>query len=322
MTVYGFHASHEQIPPRPLLDAVRRAEEVGFRAAMCSDHLTPWSREQGESAFAWSWLGSALQATELPFGVFNAPGQRYHPVIIAQAAATLAAMYPGRFWAALGTGEAMNEHVTADPWPRKAVRRARLRECVDVMRALFAGEEVSHDGLVRVDRARLWTLPADPPRLLAGAVSVETARWAASWADGLITINQPYDRLRALTEAYRQAGGRGELVLQVHLSYAADDATALAIAYDQWRTNVFGGDLAWDLELPEQFEAAAVHVRPEAMHTCVRVSADPGRHAGWLQEYAELGFAQIYCHHVGQEQAEFLEVFGAKVLPQLTEAGS
>lgn len=140
----GYHCSHEQHPPSRLLEFVRAAESAGFGAAMCSDHLAPWSTSQGQSGFAWSWLGSALQATELDFGTVNAPGQRYHPVVIAQAAATLAEMYPGRFWLALGTGEALNEHVTGDAWPDKAARRVRLRESVDLMRALFAGETVTH----------------------------------------------------------------------------------------------------------------------------------------------------------------------------------
>jgi G6PDH family F420-dependent oxidoreductase len=180
MTLFGFHASHEQIHPSPLLAAVRRAEDAGFDAAMSSDHISPWSARQGQSAFAWSWLGAALQATSLPFGVVNAPGQRYHPAIIAQAIGTLGAMYPGRFWAALGTGEASNEHITGDGWPRKDVRNARLRECVDVIRALLRGEEVSHVGLVTVDRARIWTLPEEPPPLVGAAVSAATARSTSS----------------------------------------------------------------------------------------------------------------------------------------------
>ena len=105
MTVIGFHNSHEQVHPADLLRAVQHAEQVGFTAAMCSDHLEPWNERQGHSGFAWSWLGAALQATRLPFGVVNAPGQRYHPAIIAQAISTLTEMYPGRFWTALGTGE-------------------------------------------------------------------------------------------------------------------------------------------------------------------------------------------------------------------------
>src|ERR687894_1681367 len=148
MTVIGFHNSHEQVHPAELLRAVQHAEEVGFTAAMCSDHFAPWNKAQGHSGFAWSWLGAALQATDLPLGVVNAPGQRYHPAIIAQAIASLSAMFEGRFWVALGSGENANEHITGGRWPRKEQRNARLGECVEVIRALLAGEEVSHDGLV------------------------------------------------------------------------------------------------------------------------------------------------------------------------------
>ncbi len=318
MTIFGFHASHEQLAPSALLQAVRDAETAGFEAAMCSDHFAPWSARQGHSGFAWAWLGAALQATSLRCGVFNAPGQRYHPAIIAQAAATLGEMFPGRLWLALGSGEALNEHITGDPWPTKPTRTQRLRECVDIMRRLFAGETVSHDGLVRVDRARLYDRPTEPPPLLAGAVSVETAGWAGGWADGLITINQPLDTLKALIAAFREGGGEGKrLCLQVHLSYAHDEATALALAHDQWRSNVFGAALAWELALPEQFDEAARFVRPADVASQVLVSADPQRHIAWLQEYAALGFDEIYLHHVGPTQREFIETFGQRVLPAL-----
>src|SRR6188768_3448466 len=148
MTVVGFHASHEQLPPGRLLEAVKRAEAAGFDAAMCSDHFEPWSVRQGHSGYAWSWLGAALEATSFSLGVVTAPGQRYHPAIAAQKLATLAEMYPQRFWAALGSGEAINEHVTGDPWPPKEERDARLGESVDVIRRLLAGDEVSTDGRI------------------------------------------------------------------------------------------------------------------------------------------------------------------------------
>jgi probable non-F420 flavinoid oxidoreductase len=314
----GLHASHEQIAPSRLLEAVRDAEAAGFAAAMCSDHFSPWSERQGESGFAWSWLGAALGATSLPFGVVSAPGQRYHPAIVAQAGATLAEMFPRRFWIALGSGEASNEHITGERWPAKATRNARLRECVEVMRALFAGEVVDHDGLVRVDRARLWTLPDEPPPLVGAAVSEQTAGWCGEWADGLITINQPREKLERIVDAFREGGGEGKrLCLQVHLAWAEDDERALEIAYDQWRTNLFSPPLCWDLHTVEQFDEASRHVRPEDVREGVLVSADPSRHVAWLQELASLGFDEVYLHHVGQELRPFIAVFGERVLPEL-----
>jgi probable non-F420 flavinoid oxidoreductase len=289
---------------------------------MCSDHFSPWSSRQGHSGYAWTWLGAALQATSLSFGVVSAPGQRYHPAVLAQAIATVSTMFEGRFWVALGTGEASNEHITGQAWPRKAVRTARLAECVAVIRALLAGEEVTHDGLVSVDRARLWSRPEVPPALIAPAVSAETAAWAASWADGLATINQPPDVLRRIIDAYRSAGGRGPLVLQVHLSVAPTDDQATAIAYEQWRSNVFPPPICWDLDSVEAFDVVAERVRPEDMAGSVNISADPGWHAERLHAYAELGFDRIYLHHVGQQQRYFLDTFGESVLPQFaTGAG-
>jgi probable non-F420 flavinoid oxidoreductase len=317
MTAFGFHASHEQVHPNELLAAVQRAEQAGFDAAMSSDHFSPWSARQGESAFAWSWLGAALQATSLPFGVVNAPGQRYHPAIIAQAIGTLADMFPGRFWAALGTGEASNEHITGDRWPRKEVRTQRLRECVDIIRALLRGEEVSHDGLVRVDRARLWSRSAEPPPLIGAAVSVATARWCAEWADGLITVNADHEHLRQMIDAYRSAGGRGPLHLQVHLSWAPELAEAEALAHDQWRSNVFPPPACWDIDSAETFDTVSEQVTLDQVRRSVLISNDLGWHTEQLAGYVGLGFDQIALHHVGQQQQAWIDAFGAKVLPQL-----
>jgi probable non-F420 flavinoid oxidoreductase len=316
--VIGLHCSHEQIPPSRLLTHVREAEAAGFGAGMSSDHFSPWSERQGESGFAWSFLGAALQATTLPFGVVNAPGQRYHPAIVAQAAASLAELFPGRLWVALGSGEASNEHITGEGWPNKATRNARLRECVDIIRALFAGELVDHNGLVRVDRARLWTLPPEPPSLIGAAVSADTARWCGGWADGLVTLNQPRDALERVVDAFREGGGEGRpLYLQIHLSWAETEQEALRIAHDQWRTNVFRPPLPWDLETVEQFDLAAEHVRPEDVRKSVLVSADLGQHLAWLLEFGEIGFEQIHLHHVGQDLRPFIDAFGERVLPEL-----
>ena len=310
----ALHCSHEQIPPSRLLRFVTRAEEAGFQGGMSSDHFAPWSERQGESGFAWSFLGAALAQTSLPFGVVNAPGQRYHPAIIAQAAATLCEMFPERLWIALGSGEASNEHITGGGWPPKAIRNARLRECADVMRALFAGEEVSHSGHVVVDRARLWTLPETPPLLLCAAVSETTARWGGEWADGLATVNAPVDTLRRLLDAF---GDGGRKVLQVHVSWAPSQAEAERIAFDQWRTNVFDPPVCWDLDTPEAFDAAAKVVKPEDLRGKVLISSDLSQHVTWLQEFASLGFDDIAIHHVGQDLDPFIDAFGEHVLPQL-----
>jgi probable non-F420 flavinoid oxidoreductase len=318
MTVIGFHCSHEQIAPAQLLRDVQHAEQAGFTAGMSSDHFSPWSVRQGESGFAWSFLGAALATTRLPFGVVNAPGQRYHPAIIAQAIATLAQMFPGRFWAALGSGESTNERVTGAMWPRKEIRDQRLTECVEVIKRLLRGEEVSHDGLVHVNRARLWTLPDAVPDLVGPAVTPETAARHAAWADGLITVNQPTETLQKVLDFYRGAGGRGPVRLQIHLSWAPTEDEAAAIAHDQWRSNVFGPPVCWDVETVEAFDVMSEHVSPEKVKQTVRVSSDLGRHAHWLQQDIDQGWDELYLHFVGKKQAGFIEAFGEHVLPQLS----
>ena len=318
MTTYGFHASHEQISPRQLLAGVVLAEEVGFTAAMCSDHLEPWSERQGHSGMAWPWLGAALASTNLSFGTVTAPGQRYHPVVVAHAIATLGQMFPGRFWTALGSGENANEHVTGDAWPRKEVRQARLEECVDVIGRLLDGETVSHDGLVTVHEAKLWEIADPRPKLIAPAISVDTAVRGASWADGLATINQDPAVLREMLARWDDAGGADHKVLQVHVSWAPTDDEAYAIAYDQWRSNVFSPPACWDLTVPAFDAVSREGITPEQVHRSVIISSDLGELAGRIHDLAELGFDAVYLHHVGQEQKPWLEAAGASVLPQLT----
>ncbi len=317
LVIVGLHHSHEQIPPSTLLEVARAAEAAGFGGGMSSDHFSPWSARQGESGFAWSWLAAAMACTSLPFGVVNAPGQRYHPAIVAQAAATICEMFGDRLWIALGSGEASNEHITGQRWPDKPTRNARLKECVDVMRALFAGEEVTHHGLVHVDRARLWTLPERPPPLLGTAVSEPTARWLAGWADGLATIHQARETMERVIGGWRDAGGTGRLVIQVHVSWAPTEEEALRIAHDQWRTNVFSPPIPWDLDSVEAFDEAARHVRPEDMRGSVLVTSDLGQLAEWLHELSGLAPDEVYVHHVGQEQRPFIEAFAEHVLPRL-----
>ncbi|MEH3117657.1 MAG: TIGR03885 family FMN-dependent LLM class oxidoreductase [Methylorubrum populi] len=314
----GYHASHEQHAPSALLRHVRAAEEAGFACAMSSEHFKPWSRAQGQSGHAWSWLGAALAVTRLPFGIITAPGYRHHPAVLAQSAATLCEMFPERLWLALGSGQRLNEDITGLPWPEKAERNARLAECAGVIRALLAGETVTHRGRVTVVEAKLYTRPKTAPMLIGGAATPATARALGAWADGLVTVGIEPGKLRPVVEAFREGGGAGKPVfLQTKVCWDPDPARALAEAHAQWASNAIEGEVNWELRSPEDFETAARFVRPEDMHACVRISHDLGRHAAWLAELAEMDFAEIIVHQVGAGQDAFIDAFGRTVLPRI-----
>ena len=318
MTRYCFHASHEQHPPDRLLAHVRAAEAAGFAGAMCSDHFHPWLTEQGHSGFAWSWLGAALEATGLSFGTVSAPGWRYHPAVIAQGAATLALMYPGRFWLAVGSGEALNEAITGLPWPRKSERTARLAESADVMKRLWRGETVTHRGRIVVEEATLHTRPAEPPLLFAAALSAETAATVAPWADGLLTIGGEKESVREVIDAFRESGGEGKPVrLQHVVSWAPTEDAARAQAHGQWRQAVLGGAVLAELRTPAQFREATERVTPQEVARQIRVSSDLAQHVAWLSEYEALGVEAVYIMNAGTNQEAYIDAFGRDVLPQL-----
>ncbi|NRD66321.1 TIGR03885 family FMN-dependent LLM class oxidoreductase [Corallococcus exiguus] len=319
MPLIGFHASHEQFPPSELLRLCQKAEGAGFQAALNSDHFHPWTEAQGQSGFAWAFMGAALATTGLSFGSVTAPGQRYHPAIVAQALSTLNEMYPGRAWMALGSGQYLNEAITGTGWPAKDLRNARLKECVDIMRALFRGETVTHRGLVTVEEAKLYTRPKDMPLLVGAAVTPKTARWVAGWADGLITTARPPEELRKVVDAFRDGGGEGKpLFLKVQLSYAKDDELAREGAYNQWASNIFTNSVLADLRTPAQFQEAANVVQPHDLDGPLRVSSSLQQHMDWLGEDLRLGFDRLYLHNVNREQDGFIEAFGEKVIPALT----
>jgi coenzyme F420-dependent glucose-6-phosphate dehydrogenase len=315
----GYHASHEQFLPSELLRWVLAAEGAGFQAALSSDHFYPWSEQQGQSGFAWSWLGAALQATSrIDFGIVNAPGQRYHPAIIAQACATLAEMFPERFWIAIGSGQNLNEHITGDRWPGKPERNARLFESATIIRRLWAGETVTTDGLVVTDEARLYTLPARQPLLLGAAVTEATARWIGSWADGLITTSRPTEELKHMRDAFIQGGGEGKpIYVKVQLSYGRSEKETRGEALLQWRNNIFDNVVMTDLRTPAQFDAIGKTVDVKELKEKVFVSSSLQQHMDWLSEYIDAGFTNLMLHNVNRHQQTFIEDFGDKVLPVL-----
>jgi len=318
MAVIGYHASHEQFRPSDLVKWAVMAEDAGFGAVNCSDHFHPWSEQQGQSGFSFAWLGAAMQATTIPFGVVCAPGQRYHPAIVAQAAATLAEMFPQRFWMAIGSGEALNENITGDKWPIKSERNARLLECHQVMRQLFRGETVTHYGRVTVQEARLYTLPQQEPLIIGAAVTEKTAGWMGGWADGMITVHRPLEELKNVVAAFREGGGEDKpIYLKVQLSFAGSRQVALRGAYEQWRNNVVPGEILDDLWQVSQFDAAAQFIRAEDLEKMVLVHDDPQFFIDTIGSYVDLGFEKIILHNVNREQEAFIEAFGSQVLPRL-----
>jgi len=318
MSVIAYHASHEQHPPSALLRYAIAAEQAGFQAIHSSDHFHPWSERQGQSGFSFSWIGAAMQATTLPFSMVCAPGQRYHPAIVAQAVATLAEMFPRRFSIELGSGEALNENITGDVWPQKEERNARLLESVEVIRRLLHGETVTHNGLVRVKEAKLYSLPAAIPSIMAAALSEATAGWAGAWADGLITVATTTEQLQRIIDVFREGGGVGKPVcVQVAFSYARSEAEATDAAFDQWRTNLFAPEVLNELSRPAQFDSAAAYVRREDVAGKMLITADPEKCIAMIRQYVQMGIDRIILHNVNRQQEIFIQDFGEKVLPHI-----
>jgi probable non-F420 flavinoid oxidoreductase len=319
MAKIGYHISHEQFSPRELLRLALKAEQAGFDFCLSSDHFAPWSKSQGQSGFAWSWLGSALAMTKrMDFGIVNCPAYRYHPAIIAQASATLDQMFPGRFWLTVGSGQALNEAITGAYWPTKNERNIKLKAAVEIIRGLWKGETITSDVPIRVTNARLYTLPETEMKITGAAISPETARWMAPWADSLITISQPKEKLEKVLDAWRNYGGDQKPVkIKVQVSYDKTYNDALNGAWDQWRTNVFASSVQSELRDPLQFENAAEHVKPDEVSKLVFVSDNTNQHIEWLSSIVEMGFAEIDLHNVNRNQERFIDDFGTKVIPEL-----
>lgn len=316
----GYHCSHEQFAPSKLLALVQQAEKAGFGSAMSSEHIAPWIEDQGHSGFAMSWLGAALQATSLPFGSLAIPGGwRYHPLVVAHAFATLAEMFPKRMkWIAVGSGEALNEHMVSTDWPDKPTRNKRMKEAVDMIRALWRGDCVTTDGEIKTHKARLWSLPDTPPKIYGAALSEETAEWMGSWADGLITVHKKPEQVQKIIDAFHRGGGKGKpMALQIHLSWDETDEKARYNAWHQWRGNILGPEACAEFMLPEHFDAASISIKPEDMDDHILISSVPARHIEWIKEFQGLGFDDLFLHNTGRNQNEFIEVFGRDVLPQL-----
>lgn len=316
MTRYGLMLSSEEHTPRDLVDLAVRAEDAGFDYVTVSDHFHPWTSQQGHSPFVWPVLGGIASATD-SIGVGTAvtcPTIRMHPAIIAQAAATAAAMMPGRFFLGLGTGENLNEHITGEPWPAPASRVAMLEEAIEIIRELWTGEEVSHEGdYYTVNRATLFTLPPEPPPIMVAAASPVSVRIAAE-NDGLITTEaEP-----KIVESFDESGGMGKpRLVQVGFCWVPDPEHARRIAHRQWPIAAMPWSLKTEVATPEAFEAVSELVREQDVVNAIPAGSDPCFIRKAIREATTAGFDHVTLHQVGPNVGPFIDLFAKELAPSL-----
>jgi G6PDH family F420-dependent oxidoreductase len=316
----------EQFHPTDLLRWSRQAEDAGFGSIMASDHFHPWTPSQGQAGFVWAWMGAlGASARSVRFGPgVTAPGYRYHPAILAQASATLAAMFPGRFWLGIGSGEALNEHIVGKYWPEAPARLALLGESVEVIRQLFSGKVVKYHGEhVTLESAKLYTLPATPPPIYIATSGPVMSERTGRTADGIITVGAADEKIHTLMARFekgaREAGkdpATMPRMLQLHVSWAESREAATEQAVREWPNGGMNFPKG-DLRNPEDFEAMAKLVRPEHYTGRVFISPDLDELAAHIQHFLDLGFDEVYLHNVGRNQEAFIEAVGKRVAPQL-----
>jgi G6PDH family F420-dependent oxidoreductase len=321
----GYAASFEQFHPTDLLSYSQQAEGSGFEAVMASDHFHPWVPSQGHSAFVWAWMGALGATTKMRFGTgVTPPGYRYHPAVLAQAAATLEAMYPGRFYLGLGAGEALNEHIVGDYWPEAPVRLERLMESIEIIQRLFSGKVTKHRGThFTVESAKLYTLPDSPPPIYVATSGPIMAGRTGKFTDGIITVGAADDKLKMLMERFEKGAKEAgkdpatmPRILQTKISFADSEEEAIEQAVREWPNGGMPFPKA-DIRNPEDFEAMSKLVRPENFKNRVLMTPDLDEHVAHLQHYIDLGFGEIYIHNVGRNQEEFIAAYGEKVIPKL-----
>jgi G6PDH family F420-dependent oxidoreductase len=312
----GYSLASEELHPTDMVRAARRAEEIGFQSVWLSDHFHPWIDRQGESPFVWSVIGGIATTTTLRVGTaVTCPLIRTHPAIVAHAAATSAAMLPGRFALGVGTGEALNEHIFGDRWPPADVRLEMLDEAVAVMRKLWEGGQQSHEGKhYRVENARLYTLPEEVVPVMVSGFGPKAAELAGRIGDGYVGSAPDADLLAKFDEA----GGAGKPKFAgVKVCWAENEAEARRTAYELWPNLGLPGQLAQELALPSFFAQAVESVDEEAITSKVACGPDPERHLDMIREYAEAGYDEVFVHQIGADQDGFLRFYGEEVLPKV-----
>lgn len=318
MVQLGYALSSEEHAPQKLIDDAQKAEQTGFSYALISDHYFPWLDTQGQSSFVWTVIGGISQRTkslELGTGV-TCPILRYHPAIIAQAAATAGALMEGRFFLGLGTGENLNEHIVAQGWPAINQRQEMLAEAIEIIRMLWEGGLKSYEGnYFRVEEARLYTLPDQLPPIYVAASGVHSATLAGQFGDGFITTSPE----KKLVETFQKAGGKGKPVYgQLTVCVAKTEDEAVKTALKWWANSPVPGQLSQELKLPSFFEQAATLVTPEHIKKAIVCGSDPMKHLEKIKAFAKAGFDHIYIHQVGPDQEIFFRFYEKEILPRIS----
>jgi coenzyme F420-dependent glucose-6-phosphate dehydrogenase len=322
MTRYFYGASHEEFPPEALLRHVAAAERAGFDGIGASDHLQPWW-EPGESGHTWVWLGAAAQATErVPIGTaVTPPGARYHPALIAQAWMTLERMYPGRPYLGIGSGEALNEVPVGDDWPSTGDQIARMDEALEWIRRLWDGETITENGrFFQAKDLKLHTLADRKPPIWISAFGPQAAEVAARHGDGLWTLPDP-ESTPEIIEAYRDAGGEGEIVFQVLVSWAPSDEEAIEQAR-KWKGAQPEDHFTADWHEPQKmYEHGEDEMSDEEFAQNIVAASDPEEIRDRLRELEQLGATVLVLQNNSAGNVEkAIEVLGGQVLPALRGA--
>jgi G6PDH family F420-dependent oxidoreductase len=315
----GWWLSTEEHDARRIVEHACLAEAAGFETAMISDHLQPWVRRQGHAGHVWTTLGAIAHATErLEVGTgVTAMVHRSHPINVAHAAATAAVLFEDRFFLGVGSGERLNEAPFVARWPRAGERRDMMGEAVEVIRALWRGGDVNHDGEHwRVEHLRLWELPATPPPIRVAASGTRSARLAGEVGDGLIAVT-PDARL---IDAYRGAGGQGPCIAQVHVSLADTHDVAVDQAWEWWPNGAIASPVLSELARPQHFEALAGGTERDAIGGTVVCATDAEPIVAAVDHYVGAGFDTVYLHQIGADQRRLAGLATSELLPHYRAA--
>lgn len=316
MVEFGYTLSSEEAAPTELVERAQRAEDAGFDFASISDHYHPWVSAQGHSPFVWSVLGAiAARTTSMRVGVgVTCPTTRIHPAILAQATATTSLLFDGRFFFGVGTGEALNEHILGDRWPRPEVRREMLEEAVGIIRALWTGETLDFAGeYYEVENARLFDPPDDPPLIVVSGFGDDAVELAARIGDGYWGHEPDAD----VIEAYEKAGGSGPRFAQVSVCWAKDVEDARRTAHEIWPTGGIPGQLAQDLPTWTHFESVAEIVRVDDATEHTPCGPDPEAYVEAARAHADAGYDHVHFHQIGPDQEGFLDFWTRELQPAL-----